>query len=276
MTLGDSLKDAPQHRRSRCGGVRAPAREAMKFLQRLQSPDQRAAYRVEATGEDAKLWVGLSTGPAEAQLEDISARGCGFTLPREAAEGLAVGNELVLRLLVGGAGMPQLFVRAILRNRIDQEDADATRFGAEFLDPDRLYTQLKEPQWLYFNRRGAFRVPPADDRGRPLRARFHLPGRKAPRSIALHDLSSSGLSVSLRPENDVAFPREGPIRVSFTLPVDAVEGALVVRFVHSTMIEGRRRVGFRIDPERTKDVEVQSETILRYVLDRQRHLLSKG
>ncbi|MEM9381897.1 MAG: PilZ domain-containing protein [Planctomycetota bacterium] len=246
----------------------------MKFLQRLHSPDQRAAYRVQATGEDARLWVGISSGPMEAQLEDISARGCGFILPQEAAEGLAVGDELVLRLLVGGAGMKQLFVRAALRNRIEQDEG-GPRFGAEFLDPERLYTQLKEPQWLYFNRRGAFRVPPADARGRPLRARFHLPGRAAPRSIALHDLSSSGLSVALRPENDVTFPRERSIRVTFTLPVDAVEVELAVRFVHSTMVQGRRRVGFRIDQERTKDVEVQTETLLRYVLERQRQLLSQ-
>ena len=246
----------------------------MKFIQRIQSPDQRTAYRVQAGGEGAQLWVALAAGPAELVIDDISVRGCAFVVSPEQAEEIEDRSVLILRLLVGGEGMPQLFIRARARNRLS--DGESVRIGVEFLEPERLYAQLKEPQWLFFNRRGAFRVPPADKRGRALRANFYLPGKRKPKSIVLHDLSSSGLGIDLRPEDDVEFPTQRSIRVTFVLPIDEREVELKVRFVHKTPVNGRRRIGFQIDMEATRDLEEQTETILRYVLERQRQILNKG
>lgn len=246
----------------------------MKFLNRLHSPDQRSTYRVQAGGEDARLRVGLPSGPVEAELNDISSRGGGFSLPASTADEIEKGAEIILRLEVGGPAMPQLFIRAIVRNKI--VDQECVRVGVEFVDPDRLYAQLKEPQWLFFNRRRAFRVRPTDAHGRPLRAKFSLPERSKPRSIALYDLSSTGLSVDLRPENRVEFPADSPIRVTFMVPLDGVEADLRVLLVHRTSIQGRKRVGFHIDIENTPDAESQAETILRYVLDQQQKLISRS
>jgi len=183
-----------------------------------------------------------------------------------------VDQDIVLRFLVGGPGMPQLFVKGVVRGL--REVSEGTRIGVQFSDVERLYTQLKEPQWRFFNRRQAFRVPPADSRGRPLRAQFHLPAATEPRSVPIHDLSSSGLSVWLAPMNDVAFPKHLPVRVTFSLPGDEGGFDLRVAFVHRTKLDGKFRVGFCIDMGRTMDAEGQAERILKYVLERQRQLLA--
>lgn len=244
----------------------------VKYLKQVHSPDQRATYRVQAVGDDTLIWVGLPDGPAQAKPFDISARGCGFLLSPEQAATLEDDAEVVLRLVVGGAGMPKLVVKAKVRNRVPSEDQ--VRIGVQFLDPERLYTQLTQEQWLFFNRRGAFRVPPLDDRGRPLVARFYLPGKRQPKAIPIHDLSSSGMSVSLPADADVEFSETRPMRVTFTLPLDGTEVDIKVLFVHRTPIKGTRRVGFRFDPDSTPQFTSQTETILRYVLERQRQLVS--
>lgn len=244
----------------------------MKYLKHVDHPDQRSTYRVQAVGDDTLLWVGLPDGPAQATVYDISARGCGFLLEPEQAEALEDDAEVVLRLVVGGKTMPQLFVKAKVRNRVPSDDK--VRIGVQFLDPERLYTQLTEEQWLFFNRRGAFRVPPLDERGRPLVAQFYLPGKRRPKALPVHDLSSSGMSVSLPASSDVEFSESRPMRVTFTVPGDGANVDMKVLFVHKTPIKGTRRVGFRFDPDSTPQFASQTETILRYVLERQRQLVN--
>lgn len=238
-----------------------------------QPHEKRSAYRVRATSEEAEIFVATDQGPVAATLEDLTARGCGFTLTPPAGLTLAEDQELMLRLLVGGPLMPQLFVRATIRSIRPTDGEGAVRCGVLFGDTERLYGQLKVPQWRFFNRRQAFRVPPADERGRPLRARFVIPGEDEPRSLQIHDLSSSGISTDLRPANDVEFPRHLPVRVRFNLPKVEEEIDVRVLFVHRTMVDGRIRTGFRIDEQRTERFESQTEEILRYVLERQRQLL---
>ncbi len=237
-----------------------------------RNPDQRSTYRVRSAGDDSEVFVAFKSGPVKAVLDDLSARGCGVIVGPESGATLSVDDEIVLRLLVGGKGMPQLFVKGVVKGLRDVPEG--VRIGVQFSDTERLYTQLKEPQWRFFNRRQAFRVPPADARGRPLRAHFHLPGADEARSVPVHDLSSSGLSVWLAPKNDVAFPKRLPMRVAFNLPGDGEAFDLRVAFVHRTKVEGKFRVGFRIDMERTLNADSQAERILRYVLERQRQLLA--
>lgn len=253
------------------GGIGLPPR----LKRSIRTANQRATYRVAANaGSETQLWVGLRAGPVLAELDDVSSRGCGFWLTEEQAAELSEGSQLVIRILIGGPTMPQLFIKGSVRGLRPVDGR--VRVGVAFDDPERLYTQLQEPQWRYFNRRGAFRVPPADERGRPLRARFQVPGQEEVRSFALHDLSSSGLSISLRPPNDATFPKHIPVSVEFLLPGALAPTELWVMFVHRTVIDGRTRIGFRIDEQRTEDCEETCEQILRYVLERQQQLLSKG
>lgn len=236
--------------------------------------DQRSTYRVRSTDDDSEVFVALPSGPVKARLEDLSARGSAVVVDNE-ARGLPQENEeIVLRLRVGGPGMSQLFVKGIVKSLAVVENG--VRIGVHFSHVERLYAQLEESQWQFFNRRQAFRVPPADSRGRPLRAHFHVPGAQEPRSVPIHDLSSTGLSVWLAPKNDISFPKHLPVRVTFCLPNNPGEFDLRVIFVHRTKVEGKSRVGFRIDAERTTDADGQAEKILRYVRERQRQLLASG
>ena len=234
-------------------------------------PDQRSTYRVRAAPSDAAMTLGLGGGPVAASLADVSARGCSFVVPETHAPELEVGTELVLRMRIGGPRMPQLFIRGVIRSR--SVDDGGLRVGVQFLDTDRLYHQLQEPQWRFFNRRQAFRVPPVDERGRPLRAKLEIPGEDKPRSVQVHDLSCTGLSISIRTIDDFEIPKDEPICATFALPGVPQMLDLVLRFVHRRHIDGRIRVGFRIDTIGTVRMEEQSELILRYVLERQRQIL---
>lgn len=234
-------------------------------------PDKRTAYRVRAAPGDSDITLGLASGPLAARLADVSALGCSFIVPESHARELQPDTELVLRMRIGGPRMPKLFLRGVVRSQI--EESGGLRVGVQFVDTDRLYNQLREPQWRFFNRRQAFRVPPADERGRPVRAKFELPGEHAPRSVQLHDLSSTGLAISIRPVDDFEVPTDEPIYATFSLPGVPRSLELTVRFVHRRHIEGRIRVGFRIDMIGTLQAEEQCEMILRYVLERQRQIL---
>lgn len=241
-------------------------------MNRRLPSDQRALYRVRANSTEAQVFVGLPDGPVRAELRDLSARGCGFVLPTASAASLEQGGVVMLRMVVGGDDLPHLFVRAVVRS-LGAADG-GTRVGVEFDDLERLFQQIQPVQWRFFNRRQAFRVPPADERGRPLRGRFHIPGIEEPRSVPIHDLSCSGLATEVRPQDEAPFPKHLPLRVQFRLPNIAQEVDVRALFVHRTVVEGRVRTGFRFDPMRTEDLDHQSERILRYVLDRQRRLLA--
>lgn len=253
-----------------------PGTSPIRFNPPLKSKrpsEKRSAYRVSTSSSEAEIFIATQSGPLAAKLDDLSAQGCGFVVVPQGGIELAEEAELTLRILVGGPMMPQLFVRATIRSVRKTEEDGEVRCGVRFLDTERLYSQLRLPQWRYFNRRQAFRVPPADERGRPLRGRFLIPGQSEPRSIQLHDLSSSGLATDLKPKDDITFPKALPVKVLFNLPGTEDEFELCVTFVHRTTVDGRIRTGFRIDAARTEGFEEQSERILRYVLERQRQLL---
>lgn len=233
--------------------------------------DQRSRYRVSTGLEGARLSVVFLDGPADGTLLDLTSMGCGFRIQHPNAASIQVGGELVLRLGVGGEDMPNLFVKAVVRSVV--EDGRGRRVGVEFLEEAKLYAQLNPAQWRYFNRRQAFRVPPVDAHGAPLRARFVVPGVSKPVSVPLHDLSSTGLATEVKKINDVEFPADVPLEVHFKLPSAQRELDLRVLFVHRTFLFGRIRTGFRIDPDRTPNLEVQTESIVRYVLERQRQIL---
>lgn len=237
----------------------------------LRHPENRATYRVQIDESQASLWVGLKSGPTKAILEDLSSRGCGFLLLAEDAEGLEEGSDLVLRMKVGGPKAPQLFIRAEVRSARALDEH--IQFGTVFKDAQRLYQQLSEAQWRFFNRRGAFRVAPANHRGDPLRASFFDKGSAEPVRLTVNDLSSTGLAVRLSPGRDYELSESQPVRVQFELPGEHGEFDLQVRFVHRSFVKGVERIGFNMDLAATEQGEEQSERILRYVMERQSQLL---
>ena len=233
--------------------------------------ESRSAYRVAVEEDQSSLWIGLPSGPLKVQLNDLSAHGCGFVIDAIHASSLTVGEELILRLRVGPKTSPQLFIRSEIRDLRPQ--GEGVRAGVAFKDRQRLYQQLSLPQWLYFNRRGAFRVPPANHRGDPLRASFY--GYRSTREFrfTIHNLSSSGLAIRLPRSQEFALSKTQVLRTRFELPgIDALFD-LRLRYVHCTLFQGVECVGMKFDPDLTKDFEAQSERILGYVFERQSELL---
>jgi len=237
----------------------------------LRNNENRTTYRVKIGEDQATLWIGLRSGPVKATLEDLSSRGCGFLLPKDEVEGIEAGSEVVLRMKVGGGKTPQLFIRAEVRAR--QEVGELAQFGVVFKDADRLYQQLTVEQWRIFNRRGAFRVPPANHRGEPLRASFSDADSEAPKRFTVNDLSSSGLSIRLTPGRDFELSETQPVRVEFELPNGFGAFSFSARFVHRSFVKGIERIGMVFDKAATESFEAQSESLPRYVLERQSELL---
>ena len=165
----------------------------MKFLG--LSRESRSAYRVPVAGTHSTLWIGLPRGPLEVRLDNISSRGCGFTVDLDSAASLEEGAELVLRMKAGERTSPQLFIRSEIRAiRVESE---GVRVGVQFKERDRLYQQLDVSQWLYFNRRGAFRVPPVQSPRRPATSELLRPqvdpgaASNGPRSLLVRDVGSA-------------------------------------------------------------------------------------
>ncbi len=242
-------------------------------LFRKKKGERRSAYRVGATASDGKLWLGLPSGPAEATLHDVNARGCGCQLPTDVGKAIREGDSLKVRIAIGGAGVPQLYLRAIVRS-IQKKEKGYLYFGLEFQDVERVFTQLRDHQWRYFNRRAAFRVAPLRSDGEREVARFIIPGSKTTHNFPLHDLSATGLSLSLRRTEPVEFPENTNIQVKFQLDGHATPFDLRVRLVHRTNMEGRLRIGFHIDVEATPLSEEQCDSIADYVIERQRLALA--
>lgn len=236
-------------------------------------PENRSTYRVAVEESASTLWIGLPTGPLQVRLDDVSARGCGFSVDQDSAASLVEGAELVLRIKVGPKTSPQLFIRSEIKSL--RADGDEVRVGVSFKDCDRLYHQLDVPQWLYFNRRGAFRVPPCNHRGDPLRAGLFDHKSTEEHRFTVHDLSSSGVSIRVSRERDFTLSETQLLRTTFELPgVDRLFD-LQIRFIHRTFVDGVERIGFAFDEASTDDFEEQSERILVYVLERQSQLLRK-
>ncbi|QDV05497.1 Flagellar brake protein YcgR [Planctomycetes bacterium Poly30] len=235
------------------------------------SPENRSTYRVSIPEGQGMLWVGLSAGPVKVRMDDVSSRGCGFTLGAEEAAGLAEGSELVLRMKIGDPKAPQLFIRSEIRSL--RSEGELVHIGALFKECDRLYQQLDVSQWRYFNRRGAFRVPPVNHRGEPLRASFYAKGSEERVRFTVNDLSSSGLAIRLSGSQEYQLSETQCVRSTFELPGVPDPLDLQLRFIHRTFIKGVERIGFMIDMRATAVAEVQSETILRYVMERQSQLL---
>ncbi len=237
------------------------------------SPENRSTYRVAVEDKHSTLWVGLPSGPLKVRLDDVSSRGCGFSMDLESAEDLAVGSELVLRMKVGPKTSPQLFIRSEIRG-IREADG-LMHIGVAFKDCDRLYHQLDVPQWLYFNRRGAFRVPPCNHRGDPLRAGFYDYKSTEEQRFTVNDLSSTGLSIRLSGSREFTLSETQLIRTKFELPGIEQPFDLRARFIHRTFVQGVERIGMKFDESATRDFDDQSELILGYVLERQSQILRR-
>ena len=91
----------------------------------------------------------------------------------------------------------------------------------------------------------------------------------------VHDLSTSGLSLHLDPDDTREFPRDD-VRVRFSLPGEPEPFDIGVRVAHDTVLRGLRRIGLSFDAERTDDLGSIQDRILAQFIARYRPLLRRG
>ena len=178
-----------------------------------------------------------------------------------------------MQLTIGGEGASKLFLRATIRSLI-KPDRHTVRLGLSFDGMERVFLQLSGNQWRYFNRRSAFRMGPLRSDGVRETVEFEFPGRRQPLVLPIHDLSRSGLSVTLPAGEPNEFPKGQPIGAKFELEVASASFDLVVRVVHESTIDGRIRVGFATDLDQTLHAEEQCDSVAEYVIERQRIALA--
>lgn len=238
----------------------------MKFFQRRNDEQEREAYRVRLERGPLRAFLVLDDVPQPAELIDLSSGGCALRLPREARTGPAEGDPLTLRFDIHDRS---LFGRAVVR--YVEEDGIHWRIGAQFVERERLWQQLDEDLWRFFNRRQAFRVRPAPAAQGP--ASVTVRWADVEREDVLHDVSTSGLSLRVSTKDDVVFPRHELVQAELRLPPNCEPFRLGLVFVHDTVVRGSRRVGFRFDPVGTPHLAREQERILQYVLARQRAVI---
>lgn len=238
----------------------------MKFFLRKADEQQREAYRVRL--ERATLRTSLVRGDSIQPVEmlDMSAGGCAVRAALDLGYEVYPDLEVALRIV---ADNRNLYTRAVVRS-VNAEEVTA-RIGLQFIERERLWAQLDERLWRFFNRRQAFRIVPARDENGP--QRVTLRWGEIERVEVLHDLSTTGLSLRVSVKEEIVFPAEELIRAEFKLPLQGAPFRIGIVLAHDTLVRGSRRVGFRFDPDATPGLSHEQERILQYVLARQRLLL---
>lgn len=234
----------------------------------------RSEYRVTAKAQ-ARVVFRTEAGPVEAMILDISAHGCGVKASADLTASIEVGDNLPLRIVLGeeDAAKP-LFLRGSVRS-IDRETRGETRLGLKFKEVERLFPQLREDQWRYFNRRAAFRVEPVDPGQEQLLLRFTGKQLKGTRSLPVLDVAEQGFGV-LVDQSEPGFDPVSTVRARFELPgrKGTIDVGLVV--AHRTDIpDGTARVGLLVDDDETRQAESTRESIGDWVVERQREIMAR-
>ena len=234
--------------------------------------ERRGEYRVDMSGQ-GRLVLGSASGPVEATILDVSAHGCGARVGATDASAIKLGESLPLRVRIGNDDGPQLFLRGRVRTK-EAEGRGAVRLGVQFEDIDRLFPQLREEQWRYFNRRSAFRVPPTDPADEPVVARVRAAGSQVDVQLPILNLSDAGIAFDASVEPDALAPGSAA-HAEFELPGRDRGFELALHCVHRTPRASAVRLGLRLEEQATPDVDSQRDAIADWVVERQRAILAR-
>ncbi len=226
----------------------------------------REAYRVRLERGPLQVFLVVDDVATQAELIDLASGGAAIGVTAEVALGLRIGAEVSLRI---EAGDQRVFARSLVRS-VGSGDV-VIRVGLQFSERERVWAQLDERLWRYFNRRQGFRVGPGRDQRGPAVVTLRGPGTEF--AGVIHDLSTTGLSIRVSTKDDVRFTLGELFSAEFTLPIPGPPFRLGVVAMHESVVRGSRRVGFRFDPLATPGLEHEVERILQYVLERQRRNL---
>jgi len=243
----------------------------MKFFQRRSDAQERAAYRTRLERTPVQVSVLTEDGAQAVELIDLASGGCALRVPEALARGLATGAHVRLAFITAERTIE---TEAAVRN-IEAGGVRA-RVGLQFSTPEHLIAQLdgllEGGAWRYFNRRQSFRV--RTERGAQSAAEFVvLRWGAEEQRFALHDVSTTGISLRIARREEVQLPSGELIDAELFLPVAGSPFRLGVVVAHDSEVGGARRIGLRFDDVATPGLARAQEQILQFVLARQRRVL---
>ena len=235
---------------------------------------RRAEYRVELS-ESTDLSVSLPAADGsriQGRLLDVSASGAGVCFDTHNAPALAVGQHVDLVFDSGSFAGP-LTVAAQVQHRTenDANREGRRRYGFRFLEPQQLDRHLPAEARRYFNRRQAVRVSPGTFE--PIEVSLRTGEDETPIEVRLHNISVSGVGVSLEPALEMSFADRTQVNLSIQLPGSRRPIGLVGSIRYRRLVGERIHYGIAFDTELTEKFTRKRRALARYVLRRQSQYL---
>lgn len=191
--------------------------------------------------------------------------------PPEEAPLLAVGQEVELRFLGGRLDGP-VPIRAWVIYRGDRTSARELHFRLDRSHGSALQARL--------NRRRAFRVTPEPNA--PIQVRLRGPEGDRRATAVLHDISESGLSALVGPDDEGRMMDLTQVRVQFALPGEhlgrneKIPALDVVGAIRYRRLEGPAiYYGIEFDAEASADFTAQRRLIQDYVEIRRTEMMQR-
>lgn len=212
---------------------------------------------MSAPGQDAMPGV----------VVDVTVEGAGVRFPLSTAPTVAMGAEVELEF--GSRRERVLTVAARVRFR--REEESYRRYGLEFIDRELVERQLPPALARLFNRRGAFRVRPEDGQVIEITLEGFLDSGGVERTtVALVDLSVTGMAVTVPHEFEEKFAGNVDVRVSFELPGYNDLLNLGATIHYRKLLDDGVHYGIGFNPQRTANFTRQRKAIMDYVVKRYR------
>lgn len=235
---------------------------------------RRAEYRVDVS-ENTDLTVTLPAADGsrvQGKLLDVSGSGAGVSFDTVDAPSLAVGEHVDLVFDSGSFPGP-LTVAAQVQHRTedDAKHEGTRRYGFRFLEPQQLDAHLPAEAHRYFNRRQAVRVSPEPFEAIEVSLRA---GEEAlPIDVRLHNISVSGVGVSLEPALERTFADSTHVEISIELPGTRRPMILIGNIRYRRLVGERIHYGIAFDTELTEKFSRKLRVLKRYVARRQSQYL---
>ncbi len=197
--------------------------------------------------------------PVEARVHDLTLGGVGllvhFAQDPNLAEGDVVDIEMRCRSQDWTIRTP-----AQVRH---QHQADELHFhyGLQFLNMGNLYAQMEEAFGRYFNRRNGVRVKPQLDRELTVGLRYEHHSMRGP----LHDISASGMGISLGHVEAAPLRLGGEVKLRFTLPDGNTPLETYGTIQHKRQLGQRDYIGLEFDLTRSSALTERAQELHDYL-----------
>jgi c-di-GMP-binding flagellar brake protein YcgR len=241
--------------------------------------ERRQTYRVagDQAEETVAVFVGASSdgrGRIEAELSDLSIKGAQVRIVNESKVPAPVGGELHLWLVDRITRVEAAVTARVVHRR---EEVGKRVIGLEFTDRHASERLLQAPLARLFNRRAAFRATP-DPADGPVAVTVLAPREaRLPLEVgALVDVSTGGLCVDVALAFERGMAAADLVEVVLRLPGTEVPVTTHGRIRHRSLrSDGRVRYGIEFARKEEPGFHRSYESIVQYVLRRQREMSSE-